>query len=201
MSNIFQDNIPEELSQFKVNKEIPKIIERNVLKALSYYPELKNVSIKFVFKQRIKKSIMQAQPVASTLIKNRKNRIYRINISSLFRLKHTVIPIHQIPDSVMIGWIGHELGHIMDYERRNLFKIITFGVAYLLSDNFIKAAERTADYFAISHGVGHYIIETKRFILENTDIPQAYKERIAKLYLSPDDIVEQVRLMEEKSLR
>jgi hypothetical protein len=201
MSNIFQDNIPEELSKFKVNKEIPKIIERNILKALSYYPELKNVSIKFVFKQRIKKSIMQAQPVASTLIKNRKNRVYRINISSLFRLKHTVIPIHQIPDRVMIGWIGHELGHIMDYESRNLFKIITFGVAYLLSDNFVKAAERTADYFAINHGVGHYIVETKKFILENTDIPQAYKERIAKLYLSPDDIVEQVRLMEEKALR
>ena len=200
MSNIFQNNIPEELSEFKVNKKIPKIIEKNVLKALSYYPELKNVSIKFVFKQRIKKSVMQAQPIAFTLLKRKKNRVYRINISSLFKLKHTAIPIHQIPDSVMIGWIGHELGHIMDYESRNLFGIIAFGVAYLVSDNFIKKAERTADSFAINHGIGHYIVETKRFILENTDISQAYKERIAKLYLSPDDIVDQVRLMEEKTL-
>lgn len=64
---------------------------------------------------------MQAQPIAFTLLKRKKNRVYRINISSLFKLKHTAIPIHQIPDSVMIGWIGHELGHIIDYESRNLF--------------------------------------------------------------------------------
>lgn len=185
-------------ADFKKNKEIPKIIEANVLKALSYYPELQNTHIRFEFKQHIKKSVMQAQPAALSLLRKKENRIYKINISALFRLTHTAIPIHQLPDSIMIGWIGHELGHIMDYESRSTWSIIGFGISYLLSKKFIQRAELTADTFAVNHGLGAYIIETKRFILEHADIPQAYKDRIARLYTSPDEIVEQVKALEEE---
>src|SRR5690606_27343162 len=185
-------------ADFKKNKEIPKIIEANVLKALSYYPELQNTHIRFEFKQHIKKSVMQAQPAALSLLRKKENRIYKINISDLFRLINTAISIHQIVDSIMIGWIGHELGHIMDYESRSTWSIIGFGISYLLSKKFIQRAEFTADTFAVTHGLGAYIIETKRFILEHADIPQAYKDRIARLYTSPDEIVEQVKALEEE---
>lgn len=191
------NNNTASVADFKKNKEIPKIIEENVLKALSHYPELQNSYIRFEFKQHIKKSVMQAQPVALSLLRKKENRIYKINISALFQLTHTAIPIHQLPDSIMIGWIGHELGHIMDYESRNTWSIIGFGISYLLSKKFIQRAELTADTFAVNHGLGAYIIETKRFILEHADIPQAYKDRIARLYTSPDEIVEQVRALEE----
>ena len=56
------------LEEFKHNKKIPKILEHNILIALSHYPELKDTPISFVFKQDIKKSIMQAQPVFSSLL-------------------------------------------------------------------------------------------------------------------------------------
>jgi len=45
--------ISAELLAFKNQKHIPAIIEKNVLTALSYYPELKNTQINFVFKQNI----------------------------------------------------------------------------------------------------------------------------------------------------
>lgn len=177
-------------------KKIPKVIENEVLKALSFYPELQNVSIDFVFKQHIRKSVMQAQPKIGSMFLGRKNRRYQINISALFKLTHTAIPIHQIPTDIMIGWVGHELGHIMDYEQRSIWGMIRFGVGYLLSPRYIKKAEKVADTFAVSHGLGYYIIETKNFILNHAELPEKYKRKIARLYLSPDDIVEQVRLLE-----
>jgi len=48
--------------------------------------------------------------------------------------------------------------------------------------------------------LGKYIIATKRFILDHAELPQAYKDKIARLYLSPDVIVEQIKKLEEKKL-
>lgn len=188
------------LLQFAKHKKIPKIIEESVLIALSHYPELKDTKIDFVFKKNIKKSVMQAQPKVSSLLKTRRNRGYRINISAMFKLTHSATPIHQLPQNIMIGWIGHELGHIMDYKSRSLLSLMGFGTGYIFSERYIQKAERVADTFAVDHGLGFYIIETKRFILNQSDLPEKYKSKIARLYLSPDDIVEQVRMLEERKL-
>ena len=190
--------MPENISNefLRTNKKIPKVIEDEVLKALSFYPELRQTRIDFVFKQRIKKSVMQAQPDFKAILIGK--RAYKINISALFRLTHTAIPIHQIPKDIMVGWIGHELGHIMDYESRDVRGMISFGLGYLFSSRYIRQAECVADTFAVSHGLGSYILKTKYFILNHAELPQKYKDKIARLYLSPDDIVEQVRLLEEK---
>jgi hypothetical protein len=48
--------------------------------------------------------------------------------------------------------------------------------------------------------LGQYLIATKRFILDHAELPQAYKDKIARLYVSPDEITEQVRLLEEEKL-
>jgi len=188
----------QDLDHFRENKKIPKVIENEILKALSFYPELERVPLDFVFKQDIKKSVMQAQPKIKTMFSARKNWAYQINISALFKLTHTAIPIHQIPSDIMIGWIGHELGHIMDYHNRTIFGMIRFGFGYLFSTKYIRQAEKTADTYAVTHGLAYYIIETKNFILNHAELPERYKQKIARLYLSPDDIVEQVRLLEEQ---
>lgn len=193
-------DIPPELVQFRTHKRIPPVIEANVLRALSFYPELTDVPIQFVFKQAIKSSVMQAQPVFGSLLASRKNRTYRINISTLFKLTHTAIPIHQLPDAIMIGWIGHELGHIMDYERRSNLGMVAFGIGYVLSPAYVKKVERLADQYAVQHGLGRYLVETKRFILDHAELPQAYKDKIARLYVSPEDIVEQVKRLEEEKV-
>jgi len=190
-----------ELLLFGQNKQIPAVIEKNVLKALSFYPELKNTTISFIFKTNIKTSVMQAQPVFTTLLRKRKNRRYRINISEHFKLISTTMPILQIPDDVMIGWIGHELGHILDYEGRSNAGMVSFGYRYYFHSSFVKHAEMVADSLAVEHGMGNYIVATKRFILDHAELPQAYKDKISRLYLSPDVIVEQVKKLEEKKLQ
>ena len=199
--NVITAQSTKEFDEFRANKKIPAIIEKNVLKALSFYPELKNTDIKFVFKKRLKGSVMQAQPLFTSLLRRRTNRSYRVNISALFRLTHTVTPIHQLPDEIMIGWIGHELGHIMDYESRSNRGMVVFGYNYLRSGKYVKQVEVIADTYAVNHGLGSYIIATKRFILDHAELPKAYKDKIARLYLSPDDIVEQVRKLEERKVK
>ena len=192
--------ITPELAAFRTNKHIPAVIEKNVLTALSFFPELKETSIQFVFKRKIKASVMQAQPVFRSLLGRKADRGYRINISAMFRLTHTAIPIHQLPDNIMIGWIGHELGHIMDYEQRSTIGMVKFGIGYVTSANFVRKAEQLADQFAVQRGLGQYLIDTKRFILNHAELPQAYKDKIARLYVSPEIIVEQVKALEEQKL-
>ncbi|MEZ0609079.1 hypothetical protein ACAW74_11215 [Fibrella sp. WM1] len=195
-----QTGITPELAAFGQHKHIPAIIEKNVLTALSFYPELADTVIHFEFKQYIKSSVMLAQPVFNSLLGSRQNRSYRIYISALFRLTHTAIPIHQLPDEIMIGWIGHELGHIMDYKQRSNLGMVRFGLSYLLSPRYVKEAEQLADGYAVRHGLGHYLIATKRFILDHTELPQRYKDKIARLYVSPEEITEQVRRLEAEKL-
>jgi len=181
--------------QAPVNKTIPKVIENEVLKALSFYPELRETPIDFVFKKNIRRSVMQAQPKIGTMFGS--TRGYNINISALFRLTTSAIPIHQIPPDIMVGWIGHELGHVMDYENRNVVEMMRFGIGYLFSSKYIQQAERVADTYAVNHGLGSYIVKTKHFILNHANLSQKYKDKIARLYLSPDDIMEQVKKLEE----
>ena len=190
--------VPGEHLEFGHNKKIPPSIEKNVLAALSFYPELKHTHIQFVFKKKIKYSVMQAQPSLGSLLRKRKNRRYTIKISEQFKLINYRMPITQIPDTVMIGWIGHELGHILDYKGRQNGEMIAFAYRYYFSTAFVKEAEIRADSFAVERGMGHYIVATKRFILDHADLPQAYKDKISRLYLSPDMILEQVRKLEEK---
>ena len=85
--------------------------------------------------------------------------------------------------------MGHELGHICDYQNRSSFGLIGFGFKYLFSRKFIREAERNADSFAIIHGMEDYIIATKNFILDNANIPESYKDRIKRFYLSPEEIM------------
>lgn len=174
------------------NKSIPDSILKEVRIALSFYPELKDTPIEFRFKKEIQKSFMQAQPQFSGLVKKRGNRSYYVFISESFHIENEEFKISDIPSDVLIGWIGHELGHIMDYRERTGFNMITFGIRYLISKRFLKEAERSADTFAVNHGMGDYILATKDFILNHSHLSEAYKNRIKRLYLSPEEILDLV---------
>ena len=68
--------------------------------------------------------------------------------------------------------------------------MLVFGIKYLFSKDHIKEVERAADTFAIAHGMGYYIMETKNFILNHADISESYKLRIKSLYMSPEEVMQ-----------
>tara|TARA_R110000868_G_scaffold90608_1_gene251320 strand:+ start:3812 stop:4465 length:654 start_codon:yes stop_codon:yes gene_type:complete len=174
---------------------IPNAIKKEALIALSHYPELKDTKIEFKFKKKIKKSIMQAQPSFWSLFKSKKKRSYKILMSKTFKIDGQKYETKNIPTNVMVGWLGHELGHIMDYKDRSSLNLIWFGIKYKLSDNHIKEAERAADSYAVQKDMEDYILDTKNFILNKTNLSEKYKARIKKYYLSPDEIM---TLVEER---
>jgi len=192
-------NVAAGMAKFSINKQIPKVMEMQILMALSHYPELKDTHIRFLFTQQLKGSIMAARPVIRTLLGPRHKRVYDILISPVFKLQHTIEPIHQVEDDVLVGWIGHELGHLMDYERRHTWSIAKFGLLYWLSKSYIRKAERVADTFAVNRGMGNFILATKQFILGHSGLSTRYKNKIARLYLSPDDILKLVKELDEKT--
>ena len=179
------------------NKIIPAQIEKEAKKALSYYPELKDIEIEFRYKDEIKKSFMQAQPKFSNLFKGKNSRSYYVFMSRKLSLEGDEFSMDEVPSDVIIGWLGHELGHIMDYREKSAVGLMIFGMRYVTSSRYIKEAERAADTYAVNHGMGEYILKTKNFILNNSDLSEAYKKRIARLYLSPEEIVVLVNKLEE----
>lgn len=178
---------------------IPDSISEEIHTALEYYPELKETQIEFRFKKKIKKSTMQARPTFGSFFRTRKNRKYVVLISETFKISDKKFLTAHIPSDILIGWIGHELGHIVDYSNRSKLNLIWFGMKYVFSDNHIVEAERAADTYAVRHNMEDYILKTKDFILNNADIQEAYKLRIKKYYLSPEEIMDVIQKRDSAS--
>lgn len=178
-------------SIMKINAQhiIPKEIFEEATIALSHYPELANTPIEFKFKAKIKKSTMQAQPVFKQLFGSKKRRGYKILISEEIVINDKVLKTIDIPSNIMIGWLGHELGHVLDFQNRSGLNLIGFGIGYVFSKKYIREAERRADTFAVAHGMENYILDTKEFILKKAGLSKKYVERIKNLYLSPEEIM------------
>lgn len=172
------------------NKIIPESIKKEVIEAITFYPELYDTSIEFKFKDNIKKSTMQAQPRFASFFRAKENREYIILISRKIQIEGEEFTMEDIPSDVKVGWIGHELGHVMDYRERTNIGMLIFGLKYLFSPLHIKEVERAADTYAIQHGMGDYILTTKNFILDNAHLSEKYKARIRNLYISPEEVME-----------
>ncbi len=185
------------MSYLQAQHHIPQSISKEALQALSHYPELADTDISFKFKRKLHKSIMKAQPKIGSLFKSRAKREYVVLMSERFQLGDSLFWTKDLDSKILVGWLGHELGHIMDYRHRNSLNLIGFGINYYFSKRFIKEAERAADSYAVSHGLAPYILKAKNFILNEAGISEKYRNRIKELYLSPDEIMVLVRQMKE----
>lgn len=191
-------NIKEDKIVYEGNKIIPVTFFNEATLALSHYPELEDVKIEFKYKSNIKNAFMQAQPKFSNIFKRKKDRGYYVFISTKFLIEDEEFSMADVPSEVLIGWLGHELGHIIDYIDKSAIELVQFGTKYIVSERFIKKAERTADTNAINHGMGIYIFATKDFILNHSGLSDSYKKRKARLYLSPQEILVMVNGLDEE---
>ncbi|MEK6478954.1 hypothetical protein WJR50_15515 [Catalinimonas sp. 4WD22] len=182
--------IKDSEKQILKNKKVPSIIQEEVAEVLSYFPELAEIQIDFVFKDRINKSFMQAQPKWYGFFQSKNKRDYVIKISRNFQMEDYMLPIEELPKDIIIGWLAHELGHIMDYQDKSAFALIKFGLSYITSHEYMIEAERTADVKAIHCNLGDYLVIKKNFIQNHSDIPLNYKDRIKQFYMSAEEAIE-----------
>ncbi len=101
-----------------------------------------------------------------------------------FFTENTKIEGGRVPANVIVGWLAHELGHILDYKQRSSWNLIWFGAKYYFSEPFLKQAEITADRNAIEHGFVDEIVVSKQFARNPRYFPTDYIQKLNQLYPS-----------------
>lgn len=179
---LHKDSLQSELLN---NKEIHGDFEHAILAALLYYPTLNNTHI--FFQERKLATTMAARPKVSSLFKKTENRKYIILINSRQnRLKAPLL--RDIPFEARVGIIGHELAHIVDYDRKSFIQIIGNGIAYISSNTFKRNLEHKIDRIAINKGLGEGLYKFRLFVEEEANTTDKYRRFKDNIYLSSTDI-------------
>ena len=161
-------------------------VKETFLKTMHSFPVLKKRKVTLA-RRPLRHTTMQAQPIVDQNFFSNDRRRFRIDINDHTRVNRN-IKVHELPEEVLTGWFAHEMGHLMDYLERGAFNLMGFGIGYLYFEYFRIGAERMADIFAIDHGFGAQIRATKKFILEESKLPDEYKSRIERFYMSPEEV-------------
>jgi hypothetical protein len=139
------------LLQYGVHKQLPPGYEKETLKALSHFPELKNVTVKF----RLKKSLstLKTRPTFLSVFMPRGHRAYIIIISTNTSDKLTPLMFANLSTEARIGIVGHELSHVADLSRKTTWQCLKTGIGHL-SARYLDRFEYNTDLICIKHGLG-----------------------------------------------
>lgn len=169
--------------KFAKNKHLAPEFLLETLIALSYYPELQNTDIRFVYKDI--KTTMSATPRISSFW-HKKNR-YQININSKKKGQEGIL-LKEVPFNGRIGVLGHELAHIADYVRKKKLGLITFGIHYTLSKKFHAKYEKATDSQTIEKGLAWQLYDWADFVFHLSKASEKYRAYKRKFYLLPEEI-------------
>lgn len=201
-SSTYRDHLDSLRAEFGENKEIPEKYELQCLIALSYYPGLKDIHIVFVPKEI--RTTMATRPRPDAIYRKKVNRTYRVFINNVIKSKNG-INFDEIPFNAQVGLIGHELGHIVDYNQKSMLCIIANGIAYVLSSDYRKAFEINVDKIAIEHGLGWQLYAFSDFVFNKARISESYREFKKENYPSPQQYKKWLKnypeLYQEKTIK
>ena len=149
--------------------------------ALSYFPELKDISITFKYSKEA--TTMAARPILTTVFGKIRYQIL-INNQSNFK----GILLSDVPFNAQIGIIAHELSHIVDYESRNFWGIL--GITFRFLDKKRKPLfEKEIDRITIERGLGWQLYDWAVFSMYESDkATEDYKTFKQKNYMTPKEI-------------
>ena len=191
---------PKLKKEFGKKKKLPRGYGLHALVALSHYPELKDISIEFVFKET--DSTAFCRPVFSTLMFSAKERTYRVGISKKIRKDKEPVRFHNLSFSAQIGVIAHELGHVANFIEKSAFEMAEIGIKYIEDDVFKRSLEIGTDMKAIHHGFGYQLLEyatlIEELMIQYPDEP--YYRTYFSFYMRPLEIMDAMDEWEGKLL-
>jgi hypothetical protein len=148
--------------EFGKNKQIPAEYRVQILTALRYYPELKNVPIRF----KIEASCcapLTTTPKLASIFKRKHKRSFVITIRNLRNKELQPILFKNLDFNAQIGVIGHELGHVIDFNRQSTLRLIVNGIRHI-SPKYIDHFEYSTDSICIAHGLGHQLLSWSVYV-------------------------------------
>ncbi|MBL7744665.1 MAG: hypothetical protein JNN00_14435 [Chitinophagaceae bacterium] len=193
--SLTEDHFRELRKEFGKNKQYPSAFEKQILIALSYYPELRNTYILFRIRHR--------HPVALTraawggVFVPAAKRHYVITISDSTEAMLSPILFIKQSFNAQIGIIGHELGHVVQYSRMTTLQLIQYAVSNI-SAKYIDRFEYNADATSIAHGLGYQLLEWSRFVrkamnTENWGGPDlVHRQKGRERYMNPATILKRI---------
>ena len=148
------------LEEFGQHKTLPEGFELQALIALSHYPELKTIKIRFIVDDV---SIpLSSRPYWASLHRSGKKRTYLVVIDSHLSGNRDVLLLKNQPFNAQIGILGHELAHAVYYLERSLLGIIGDGLCQLSSCRI--EFERDTDRRLITYGLGWQRLDHASFV-------------------------------------
>ena len=153
--------------------------------ALCHYPELYDKRISLRLKSLV--STMQAQPSPDFLFQRKSKRAYRIFVNNNPNL--TGINYKELSFNGLVGWIGHEFAHLIDYNAMNNRELLGFIAGYVFDKRTMRRTERNADKETIKRGLGIQLLDGVAFFEKHNKVSKKYRKRKQKNYLSEKEII------------
>lgn len=193
-------SLPEEYfaglrKEYANNKQYPLQLEKQILIALSYYPELKNTSISFRIRPR--HAIGLTRTTWGGLLESPARRHYVITISDSTEPALAPILFGKQTFNAQVGMIGHELAHIVQYAEKSSIELLQYVISNI-SARYVDRFEYKADAICIAHGLGHQLLEWSQYIRKvmNTEYwrgpDYVHKPKKRERYMNPPTILERM---------
>lgn len=174
----------DELKGYFPNSCVKNIdLELAYFTALSFYSEFKNVKI--VIRYADIETSMQCRPEFESFFSSKRKYIIKVNSdrnSPIYPLKANF--------SALVGCFGHELAHIVRYEKQSTRQIIYDGIKFISNQNFRSKYEKDTDIIAAKMGLGYEQYEYAKFIFENPKLSKDYLEFKNQVYHNPEELLE-----------
>ena len=179
-------------ARFANNKKIPAVFEPEILKALSFFPELINNRVHFVLRKG--HAPLSAQPTFAGIFKSAAKRKYKVFISTGIKGDWEKFTLKNTPYNARVGVLGHELTHVKNFAKMSGISLVFLGINHL-SKNYMNRFEYRTDSLCIAQGMGEYLLASAIFARQIFNAPDPeqlnvpgergnYKER----YMSPATI-------------
>lgn len=181
--------------EYGTYKHYPQQIERQVLIALSFYPELKHVPI--LFRIAPQHSLGFTRVTLGGLFESPHNKHYIVTISD--STENVLMPLmfKNLSFNAQIALIGHELGHVADPSTETTLEILKHVVGSV-SARHIDRFEYNTDAICIAHGLGYQLLEWSRYVREtmhsvNWDGPDyVHRPKKRERYMNPSTIEKKI---------
>jgi hypothetical protein len=187
--NQYQNKTDSLIQEFGKNKHFIKDYQLPALIALSFYPELKNIEIQFVYSDT--KTTIETRPKVSTVFQKNK-RCYFVYIDNNVQGNEGIL-LDNVPFNAQIGILGHEFAHVLDYETKGTGSILSLGLDYL-NDDGKKKLEFKTDKSTIERGLGWQLHSWADFVLNKSTASDTYKSYKRKFYMQPGEIMDSIKL-------
>ena len=148
------------------------LIENSFKKAKVRYKEIEGTDIQL----RIGKGLfftMCAVPVLGSIFNKKRKYFVSVNL-------RRVDVLSQLSEDDLIGWFGHELAHIIEYETMSNFELLKFICRYIFDTKFRFSVEKRVNAFTYNHGFARELFGAWKTFLSLEGVNKKYKEYVVK---------------------